>query len=235
VGFAWTPNFSSGFFGRLFGAATDSVIRGGYGIYHGRIFQSVFSQATATVRFNPPNALAYDETGTARANFNSVNLADPTNGFVFMPGPQPQRHIEAHVDPGLELPYTQQWSLSFERELPLRSKLRLSYVATAVLGLSNITWRICAHRRRLVANHPNNAPGVLYTLIGLPANDPRRVDVRGQTLRLAADAQCAGTLTVKGIDTNALCPVPVPIGSFEYSVRLPRTNERRPDGRYENK
>jgi outer membrane receptor protein involved in Fe transport len=234
VGFAWTPNFSSGFFGRLFGGATDSVIRGGYGIYHGRIFQSVFSQATATVRFNPPNALAYDETGTARANFNPVNLADPTNGFVFMPGPQPQRHIEAHVDPGLEMPYTQQWSLSFERELPFRSKLRLSYVGNRGIGLIKYNLEnLPLTGDVLVANHPNNAPGVLYTLIGLPANDPRRVDVRGQTLRLAADAQCAGTLTVQGIAATTQCPVAVPIGSFEYSVRLPRTNERRPDGRYE--
>ena len=84
----------------------------------------------------------------------------------------------------------------------------------------------------LVANHPNNAPGMLYALTGLPANDPRRVDVRGQTLRLAADAQCAGTLAVQGIGATIQCPVAVPIGNFEYSFRLPRTDELRPDGRY---
>src|SRR6266498_3937016 len=59
VGFAWSPNFASGFLHSLVGNVGDSSIRGGYGIYHGRIFQSVFSQTGAAVRFNPPNAFTY--------------------------------------------------------------------------------------------------------------------------------------------------------------------------------
>src|SRR5262249_6421608 len=195
--------------------------------------QSIFSQGGATVRFNPPNAFFYNETGTARPNFNPVNLADPTNGFVFVPGPQTQRHPEAHVDPNLEMPYTQQWNLSFERELPFRSKLRVSYVGNRGIGLIKYNLENLPLRGDvLVANHPNNAPGALYTLTGLPANDPRRVDVRGQTLRLAADPQCAGTLTVQGIAATPQCPVAVAIGNFEYSFRVPRSEERRPEGRY---
>ena len=31
---------------------------------------------------------------------------------------------------------------------------------------------------------------------------------------------------------NTQCPVAVPLGALEYSFRLPRTNERRPDGRF---
>ena len=39
-------------------AAPDSIaFHAGYGIYDGRIFQSVFSQGGANVRFNPPNAM----------------------------------------------------------------------------------------------------------------------------------------------------------------------------------
>ena len=82
----------------------------------------------------------------------------------------------------------------------------------------------------LVADHPNNSP----TALGygaLPAADPRRVDVRGQTLRPAADILCAGT-GLTGIAVNTTCPVAVPIGANEYSFRLLRTNERRPDGRF---
>ncbi len=233
VGFAWSPSFGDGFLGKIFGGPGGSSIRGGYGLYHGRIFQSVFSQSGATVRFNPPNALFYNETGTVRANFNPNNLSDPTNGFVFVPGPQAQRHPEAHIDPGLEMPYTQQWNLSFERELPSQSKLRVSYTGTRGIGLIKYTQEnLPLSGDVVVANHPNNAPGVLYTLADLPANDPRRVDVRGQTLRLAANPQCAGTLTVSGIAATTLCPVAVPIGNLEYSLRLPRTNERRPDGRF---
>src|SRR4030095_15656809 len=83
----------------------------------------------------------------------------------------------------------------------------------------------------VVANHPNNAPSVLYTAAQRPPGDPRGVDVRGQTLRLAANALCAGT-GLAGIATTAECPTNVPLGTFEYSFRVPRTNERRPDGRF---
>jgi outer membrane receptor protein involved in Fe transport len=232
-GFAWSPKFEAKFLKKLFGDGDDSSIRAGYGIFHGRIFQSVFSQSGATVRFNPPNALFYNESGTVTSRFNPNNLADPTNGFVFVPGPQAQRHAEAHIDPGLEMPYTQQWNLTIERELPFKSKLSVSYTGTRGIGLIKYTQEnLPLTGDVLVANHANNAPSVLYTLTGLPANDPRRVDVRGQTLRPAADAQCAGTLTVQGLAATAQCPVAVPIGNLEYSLRLPRTNERRPDGRF---
>jgi len=46
--------------------------------------------------------------------------------------------------------------------------------------------------------------------------------------------QCAGTLTVSGITATTLCPVAVPIGNLGVQPRLPRTNERRPDGRFSN-
>ncbi|MDQ4123424.1 MAG: TonB-dependent receptor [Acidobacteriota bacterium] len=227
LGFAWSPNFENGVLGLLFGENGQSSLRGGYGIYHGRIFQSVFSQSGATVRFNPPNAIFLTFS-------NSSNLGDPTNGFVFTPGPQTVRHAEALIDPNLEMPYTQQWSLSYERELPFRSSLRLTYSGNRGIGLIRFNQGnlpLNDPNGVLVASHPNNAPNVLYALTNLPANDPRRVDVRGQSLRPAADPLCAGT-GLTGIPTTTLCPVAVPIGPLEYSVRLPRINERRPDGRF---
>jgi hypothetical protein len=237
VGFAYSPNVSGGFFGKLFGASGDSSIRGGYGIYHGRIFQSVFSQSGATVRFNPPNAFFYNQTGVATALFNPNNLADPTNGFTFTPGPQTVRHSEALIDPGLEMPYTQQWNLSFERQLPINSALRISYTGNRGIGLLRFAIdNLPLHNGDggvLVANHPNNAPAVLYTAASRTAGDPRGVDVRGQTLRPAANILCAGT-GLPGLDPNTLCPVSVPLGAFEYSFRVPRINERRPLGAFSN-
>jgi len=234
VGFAWTPKFTRGFFGRFFGEPGDSSIRGGYGIYHGRLFQSVFSQGGATVRFNPPNAFFFNETSPANPRFNPTNFADPTNGFVFVPGPQTTRHTETLIDPGLEMPYTQQWSLSYEREMPLTSKIRISYTGNRGIGLlryslDNLPLNDAAGV--LVANHPNNAPAVLYTAAQRPPGDPRGVDVRGQILRPAADIVCAGT-GLAGIATSTTCPVAVPLGALEYSRLVPRTNERRPNGAF---
>lgn len=232
VGFAWSPQVEGGLLGTLFGRAGDSSIRGGYGIYHGRLFQSIFSQGGATVRFNPPNAFFYNRTGVATALFNPNNLADPTNGFLFVPGPQTVRHTESHIDPGLEMPYTQQWNLSFERQMPLKSALRLSYTGNRGIGLLRYALEnLPIHDANgvLVSNHPNNAPAVLYSAAQRTAGDPRGVDVRGQTVRPAADILCAGT-GLPGLGTTTLCPTNVTLGAFEYSLRVPRISERRPDG-----
>jgi len=218
-GFAYSPRFESGFMNRLFGNMGDSSIRGGYGIFHGRIFQSVFSQGGATVRFNPPNALFYNQTGVATSLFNPVNLGDPTNGFVFVPGPQTARHTVTLIDPNLEMPYTQQWNFTFERQMPFASALRVSYTGNRGIGLLRYALEnLPVHdpvNGVLVANHPNN-----------PAN------LRGRVIRLASNFRCAGTTGTTAVPFTAECPVVAPIGEFEYSFRVPRTNERRPNGLY---
>jgi hypothetical protein len=234
IGFAWSPNVEGGFFGKLFGKSTDSSIRGGYGIYHGRIFQSVFSQTGVAVRFNPPNAFMYSQSGNLSGVFNPNNLTDPTNGFVFVPGPQATRHAENLIDPNLEMPYTHQWNVSLERQLPFSSALRVSYTGNRGMGLlrySLVNLPVHNVDGVLVANHPNNAPAILYTAAQRTAGDPRGVDVRGQTLRPAANILCAGT-GLAGIGTSTTCPVAVPLGALEYSRLVPRTNERRPDGNF---
>jgi len=219
IGFAWSPNFETGFMHSLFGSVGDSSFRGGYGIFHGRLFQSIFSQGGATVRFNPPNAFFYNQSGVATSAFNPVNLVDPTNGFVFVPGPQTARHTITLIDPGLEMPYTQQWNVSFERQMPFSSALRVSYTGNRGIGLLKYSLNnLPVHdpvNGVLVANHPNN-----------PAN------LRGQVIRLAADFQCAGTAGTTAIPFTAQCPVVVVIAANEYSFRVPRINERRPNGLY---
>jgi hypothetical protein len=221
VGFAWSPGFNEGFLGKVFGGPGNSSIRGGYGIYDGRIFQSVFSQGGAGLRFNPPNAFQYNQTSTTAAPsslFAPNNLADPTKGFVFVPGPQSTRHSITIVDSGLEMPYTQQWNLSLERQMPFNSALRISYTGNRGIGLLRFAQgNLPAHdpvNGVLVADHPNN-----------PAN------LRGQVIKVAANAECAGTNGTTVLFTPQ-CPSVVAIGAFEYSLRVPRTNERRPDGRY---
>ncbi|MFN0118904.1 MAG: hypothetical protein ACKV2V_00215, partial [Blastocatellia bacterium] len=178
---------------------------------------SVFSQTGASVRFNPPNA--------ALLSFNNtLNIADPTNNFVFTPGQITTRTSLTLVDPGLQMPYTQQWSLTLEREMPFRSKLRTTYTGNRGIG----TLRYSQGNLPVspldggltVVNHPFNAPAA-----GFP-------DLRGVTInRVAADVNCAGT-GLPGIAVNATCPVAVPLANNEVSLRVPRTNERRPDPRY---
>lgn len=215
VGFAYSPDFRSGWLHRLFGDTGKSSIRAGYGIYHGRIFQSVFSQGGATVRFNPPNALFQSLTIPA-SNFTPTVLQNPTNSFVFVPGPQTTRHSIAIADPDLEMPYTQQWNLTIERQLPWSSAIRMSYTGNRGIGLL----------RFVQTNLPTHDPVNGVRVVDHP-NNPAAL--RGQIVRPAADLFCAGTTLTTRTDQ---CPNVVPIAANEYSLRQQLINERRPDPRH---
>jgi hypothetical protein len=89
----------------------------------------VFSQNGASVRFNPPNALSQDYN-------NVLGPADPTGGFFFIPGTIPSiRYNPTTIDPGLRMPYTEQWNLTIEREFPKQVSLSASYTGNHGVGL----------------------------------------------------------------------------------------------------
>lgn len=212
LGFAYTPGGNRPWLNWLTGGEGRSSIRGGYGVFHGRVFQSVFSQSGASIRFNPPNAASLGFT-------NSTNLADPTNGFVFDPTkPITQRISLTLVNPELKMPETRQWNLTFERQLFRDSRLRLSYTGT--------------QGRNLVQYALDNLPlSPLYGPVTV-ANHPFNGALAGTTItQVAADFRCAGT-GFNGIALTAACPVAVPIAANEISLRVPRTNERRPNPLY---
>jgi hypothetical protein len=226
LGFAYTIGGGNRFLDMITGGSGRSVIRGGYGHLHGRVFQSVFSQGGINMRFNPPNALF-------RSDFtNSTNLADPTEGFIFTPAPltgTPRfTGTFVSVDPNLEMPMTAQWNLTFEREMPWNSSMRLSYTNKAGenlirywndnLPLSPLNGPV------LVVDHPNNAPGQ----VGIPAGQP---DLRGKVIDTINPDPCAGT-GMPGVPTTPQCPVPVPLADNEISFRVPRYTQRRPDPRF---
>ncbi len=197
LGLAYTPNWDRN---RVLRAITGGngrfSIRAGFGVYHGRVFQSVFSQGGANVRYNPPNAIFLSITG-------STNISDPTNGFVFTPGTPPTQRVSLTlIDPDLKMPETRQWNVTFERQIFSQSRLRASYIGT--LGKNLLQYRF--------GNLPVK-PGP------------------GTPWKVAQDWRCAGTGST-GIPTNATCPNAVPIAADEISLRVPRTNDRRPDARY---
>jgi len=199
LGFAYTLNWDGNRFLRaLTGGSGKFSIRGGFGISHGRLFQSVFSQGGASIRYNPPNAATIAQ--------SSTNLSDPLNGFVFIPGQNTTRVQATFADPDLKLPEARQWNLTFEREAFWKSRFRASYIGTIGKNLLQYKW--------------SNVPVA-----------PAAPGTTGATWVVAQDWQCAGTGTT-GVPVNAACPNAVPIAANEVSLRVPRTNERRPDARY---
>ncbi|HEV8658993.1 MAG TPA: hypothetical protein VGS96_10200 [Thermoanaerobaculia bacterium] len=198
LGFAYTPDWDRN---RVLRALTGGngrfSIRGGFGISHGRVFQSVFSQGGASIRYNPPNAI--------QIAMSSTNLVNPLGSFVFVPGTFPSTPVTAtFASPNLKMPEARQWNLTFERQAFWNSRFRASYIGT--LGKGLLQYRYA------------NAP-----------EEPAPPGTAGAKWVVAQDWQCAGTTAS---NTNATCPNPVPIAPNEVSLRVPRTQERRPDQRY---
>jgi outer membrane receptor protein involved in Fe transport len=212
LGFAYTPGWNKSWLDWATGGAGRFSIRGGYGVFHGRLFQTIFSQSGASIRFNPPNAFFYN-------SGPSTNVADPTNGFVFVPGTPPTaRSSITEVAPDLKVPETRQWNLTFERQIFSQQKIRLSYNGN--------------QGRNLLFYGRDNLPlSPLYGPVTVP-NHPFNGALAGVTItKVADDWRCAGT-GLAGAPTNATCPVAVPLAPNEISLRFPRTNERRPNPLY---
>src|SRR6185295_7847129 len=72
VSLGWSPNFRSGFLGKLLGADSTTVLRGGFSITN-----DYFGQALA-VNFNANNTLGFSSSKTISANtYNITNNPGP--------------------------------------------------------------------------------------------------------------------------------------------------------------
>ena len=123
IGFAWTPSFKSGPLGYLFGDG-KTVWRGGFQISYDTFFNNLLSNIAA----DTPNSIS--------TTFNAPNAGRGTSGF-FSRLPATARPVAitdqqtAVFDKDLRNPYTERWSLGFQRELPSKLLLDVSYVGTA--------------------------------------------------------------------------------------------------------
>lgn len=125
VGIAYSPSFSEGIGGFIFGEK-KSVIRAGYNIGYDSFFNNIASNAAAS----SPNQIGFLLNSTATAtnlrgvpNFSSL-FPTTTPTLVLPTSPQ------TLIDPNLENPYYQRWSLGFQRELPYDIVLDISYVGS---------------------------------------------------------------------------------------------------------
>ncbi len=195
-GFAWAPSCNNSFLSKLVGGPGNTSVRGGFGMFHGRIYQSIFSQIGASTRFNPPNAATIGYTNPDQS------VADPTGGFVFTPGPLRAQSGLTLVAPDLRMPYTEQWNLTIERQLPWNAAFQASYIGNRGIGLLFYNWENRA-QFPWTSNQPSNYGGTAQGIF-------------------------TGT-TFDKIDANLFNSSPAP---GYISLSQGRANARRPDGRY---
>ena len=124
VGIAYSPSFTDGIGGFIFGEK-KSVIRAGYNIGYDSFFNNIASNAAAS----SPNQISTSITSSAtaanpRGTANFSRLFPTTAGNILASSPQ------TLIDPNLRNPYYQRWSLGFQREMPFNVVMDVSYVGS---------------------------------------------------------------------------------------------------------
>lgn len=125
VGLTYSPSYTGGIGGFLFGEK-KSVIRVGYNIGYDSFFNNIASNAAAS----SPNQIATLTNSTVSAA-NPRGLANFSRQFpTAVPTVVLPTSAQTLLDPNLENPYYQRYSLGMQRELPFNVILDISYVGS---------------------------------------------------------------------------------------------------------
>jgi outer membrane receptor protein involved in Fe transport len=133
VGFVYSPRFENGFMGKLFGG-DRTTIRGGYGVAYDATFYNLLlniSTASPTV-FLTSAALPVP---SAAPTGDVVRGAAQTSGLIRFNTFDPRLLSRTTINPKMRSPYSQQWSLGIQRELPGNNVFEVRYVGTHGVGL----------------------------------------------------------------------------------------------------
>jgi hypothetical protein len=121
IGIAWRP------FGN-----NATVLRMGYGIYTTRILGQVFNSLTA---IHTSDNVTYTNTFNAATRSYAIVWPNTSTGSANAPAVGVQNFSTAN-DPNYRDPYTQQWSLTIERELNRRNAVRVTYTGSHTVKLT---------------------------------------------------------------------------------------------------
>jgi hypothetical protein len=132
-GFAYSPDFKSGFLSKVFGPTGTSSFRGGYSISYLHDGFTVLSNALGTGTTNPGLIqVSSNTTPQGVLSGGGVPLTTPTftmpitdrQNFLV----NPNNALWA-IEPNLRIPYVQQWSFGFEREITRNMAFEIRYSA----------------------------------------------------------------------------------------------------------
>ncbi len=148
LGFAWNPDYSEGFLGKLLGGS-QTVIRGSYSInqydegwetfenntvYNGAGYIQYLNYSSAAGEF-APGSVSLDTPGLynsveATATPPSYQTALPESTYSFFPcGPV----CLGGINPNLTEPYIQQWNFGIQRQIPGQTVVEVNYVGNHVV------------------------------------------------------------------------------------------------------
>jgi len=129
-GFAWSPDYKNGLFGKLFGESGKSSIRAGFSMGYDYIFDNLY------ILSNPPQLQQTNDVDTTE---------DPTPNFlangglpdspVALTDPDVARANTGAWIPDQEVPYSLTWTTSFQRQFGNDWSFEARYVGTRGIHL----------------------------------------------------------------------------------------------------
>jgi hypothetical protein len=143
VAFAWSPDYSSGLLGSLFGGKGKSSVRAGFGIVYDRVGESLvdtFDQNGSfglSTSLNNPSDSETSVTAPRLTSMNIIPTPDYAGNPILPPAPTggfPQTYpvgtgaITWGVDQNLKTPYSYTLDLAFSREFKSGFSLDVAYV-----------------------------------------------------------------------------------------------------------
>jgi hypothetical protein len=147
LAFAWSPAYSDGWLGKIFGGPSKSSIRGGFGIVYDRVGESLVNTFDENGSFglatslNNPSDFEYSQIAPRLTSMNVIPAVDnatppnsilppaPTNGSgLGQPYPVGSGAIQWGIDQGLKTPYSYTVDFAVSRELPSGFSLDVAYV-----------------------------------------------------------------------------------------------------------
>lgn len=132
-GFAYSPDFKDGFLAKVFGPTGTSSFRGGYSISYLHDGFTVVSNALGTGTTNP-GLIQVSSNTTPQGVLSGGGVPLATPSFV-MPITDRQNFLANPnnalwaIEPNLRIPYVQQWSFGYEREITRNMAFEIRYAA----------------------------------------------------------------------------------------------------------
>jgi hypothetical protein len=181
LGLAYSPGFSDGVLGKIFGGPGKSSIRAAYGLYYTSVedlnlFYEV-ADAPFGLYWTSPLSVMFDEPFVVRATGQSLGQRFPFTAPV--PGAASNKTLDFSVYepfnffPGYDihnrLPYAEHFNFSIQRELSKSTVLTLAYVGTE--GHSLITQQEANPGSASLCNQLN-AEGAIDLTAGTPGCGP---------------------------------------------------------------
>jgi len=123
-GIAYSPSFTDGMFGRVFGDR-KTVLRAGYQIGYDSFFNNIASNAASS----SPNTIVTTTSSTVTAA-NPRGLPNLSGSFPTTAAPLSALSAQTLIDPNLVNPYYQRFSFGIQRELPFDLIVDASYVGS---------------------------------------------------------------------------------------------------------